>query len=100
MINKQRQLKSENKHENLKIMVDEIINPLRTFLSENKNSNDVRLILISEPIMNMQKAYYEIENLRRERRIKALHSGRNLLKIKSLLNERILSTNNRKKNYE
>jgi hypothetical protein len=100
MTEKQRQLKNENKHENMEIMVDEIIVPLKTFLKENKESSDKRIYQISEPIMNMQKAYYEIENLRRERRKKALFSGRNLLKIKALLNERILSTKSRNKNYD
>lgn len=100
MTEKQRQLMSENKHENMKIMVDELIGPLKTFLKENKESSDNRLNQISEPIMDMQKAYYEIENLRRERRIKALNSGRNLLKIKALLNERILSTKSRSKIYD
>jgi len=100
MVDKQRELIKENKSENMAIVFRELIEPLKKYLKENTQSYDRRILMISEPMINIQNAYYEIMNLRHERRKRVLYSGRKLIKIKVILKESILSTKNRIKNYE
>lgn len=96
-VNKQRELIKENKNNNMVIVFEELIKPLKNYLKENKQSNDMRLLMISNPIMNIQKAYTEISNLRYEKRKRILISGRRLLKIKRLINQSIQRTKLRNK---
>ncbi len=95
MVEKQRELILKNYNENMEIVFNELIEPLKLYLKNNKQSSDKRIYMISDPMMNIQKAFYEIKNLRIERRKMVLNSGRRLLKIKRLLNDSILSTKNR-----
>ncbi|MBN2880891.1 hypothetical protein JXM83_02450 [Candidatus Woesearchaeota archaeon] len=100
MVDKQRELILEKKNENMETVFNELIVPLKLYLKNNKQSSDIRIHMISEPIMNIQKAFYEIKNLRKERRKKVLNSGRNLIRVKMLLNESVLSTKNRNKKID
>lgn len=99
IVKKQREIILENKSENMQIVLTEIIDPLKAFLKNNKQSNDSRLIMIAEPIMNIQKSYHEINHLSIEKRKSILFAGRRLLHIKDNLKRCINSTQNRTKKY-
>ncbi len=99
MVNKQSQLIKENKSQNMSIVFNELIEPLKQYMKDNPNSMDKRILAINEPLLNLQNAYIQIISLRYERRKKALESGRRLLAVKRILQDCISSTKERKKIY-
>ena len=99
IVKKQMQLIEENKNDNMQIYYNEIILPLINYIKDSPNSKDERIILITEPLINIQKAFTEIKTLRYQRRKEILNSGRRLLKVKFILSECILNTKNRAVNY-
>jgi hypothetical protein len=99
IVKKQRELINKNSPENIEIDFNELIVPLKEYIKNNTQA-DKRIIMITEPIMEIQKAYFEIQNLRYECRKNVIYSGRRLIKIKFLLNYSISNIKNREKLYK
>jgi len=99
VIKKQRQLINENKSGNIEIIYNELIIPLSSIVNNKKYSKDKRIYLISTPLINLQKVYSDVKNIKYEQRKKILESGRRLLWTKLLINESIQKTKNREKSY-
>ena len=85
MVTRQRELVENNVIENIKFDYKELIEPLKRYLKENHNINDRRVYLVSEQLLNIEKAYIELKSLRHEYRKNVLLAGRKLIKIKSAL---------------
>lgn len=99
-VNKQREIIKNNDNDNMVLVFDNLIKPLKDYLKENKQSKDVRLLQISNPLINIQKAYVEISNLRNERRKQILYAGRRLLQIKQIMNQSTKNIKSRQKTYK
>ncbi len=98
-VNKQREIIRDGLNNNMEIVFNELILPLKKYLSENGKSKDEKLYMISGPIMDMQKAFYEIDYLRTERRKKALLAGRKLNAINNLMMTSLANMKSRQYKY-
>lgn len=96
----QNQIMIQGVSNNMKIMYDNVIEPLRLEIKEYNNTFDKRIYELIEILISCKKTYERVESLRKSRRRGLINSGRRLNKVKLLLKESMENLKSRKKRYK
>ncbi|MDN5213000.1 hypothetical protein QQ020_13115 [Fulvivirgaceae bacterium BMA12] len=96
MMERQRELISTGKVNNLQIAYKALIEPLISFIHESENSFDQRTLQIIPHVMECDLAFQTTKKLREQKRRGVLIYGRELLSIRTLLNDCVRNIKKRK----
>ena len=100
LVQKQREILNNGNSNNMKIVYDQVICPLRSHIYGIENKKDARILPILENLMICEKAFQQVKILRFNRRKSLLIAGRRLNQVKLLLKHSLENIEERKKRLE